>query len=565
MRPSASPRPLAAPGLVEAIRATVAPRLAKRLEAGNPAEGWTWSGTTVVTDGNETVTLTGDPVDAIRCTCLLSPKCLHVLAVAAALPSPGGPAPEVVATAPVEPPPPPPEPVVALDGGQRAVVAATRRIATAVLLAGATGVGATARDDLQRAVHGCKAVGLHRLARAGLRVQQHVRDLQRARAEFALEDLVEDLAELLLVAHVLSAGSAPQRWVGTGRRTSEPVGTLRLYGLCTEPIVAATGHAGVATLLCDAESRLWTVSDVRPGGPARARATYEAAIAIGGATLSHGELGRAGLFAQDATASDDGRLGTGEGVRAVRAGPSAWSDPGPRALFDRPIAGQLDGDASWLFVRGHVLGIERDAVLLKTELEAPVRLVPPSDHAELSFRDNLRLLGRAPGLPLQAIGRVQPGARAVGAVAVGPWDAPPEADAVPVPRLVLPAEWSGRCNLAFDRMVSAHVERIGREAFELELPEEERRHALDPFRRRVARLALGGRGTLPGDARGAVEREMAGLRAALMPEAACALGRLAEASAAARTAGGDALATAWLAAAVYARAATRSIHRSAWR
>jgi hypothetical protein len=564
-------RPAAAAGLADALRARVSARIARRMEGGNPAEAWSWSadGRAVTTDGGEVVTVAGpEPIGAegITCSCLLSPKCLHVLAVGSALPGAASAEAGSAEVAPSEAAPAVPEPAVAaLDLGQRGVVGATRRAAIAVLLAGASGIGATARDDLSRAVHGCRAVGLHRLARAGQRVLRQVLRLQRQQADFTLADLVDDLRELLLVAAVLGGERPLASFVGTGRRRYEPVGTLRLFGLCTEPVIAGTGHAGVSTLLCDASGRLWTVSDVMPGPPARARATYDAPAAIGGATLRHRALGRDGLFVQEATASSDGRLGSGAGVKAVRAGPSAWTDPGPAAVFDVPLAQQLDrvfgGGPDWLFLRGTVLGAHEDALALEVDgLSLPVRLVAPSASPLLATVDNLRLLARAPGLPLQVAARAGGRRGVVEAVAVGPWAVDGAAA-----RLVLPTDWVGRCNLAFDGLVASNVEGLGARPVDLDLPEVERHDPLEPLRRRIARLALGGRGTLPGDVRGAVEREIAVLDRVLMPVGGRVLAGLADGAAAARTEGGEALASGWLAAAVYERDATRRLLRAAWR
>ncbi|MEQ1570261.1 MAG: hypothetical protein ABMA64_31795, partial [Myxococcota bacterium] len=566
-------RPVAAPGLLDAVRAAVPTRIHKRLEGGNPADGWVWTAGSdgwTVAAGDDTVTVsTAGAVgpEHLGCTCLLSPKCLHVLAVATAI-ADAGPATEAAPAPVVVEAPIALEPVVPLDRGQRGAAAAMVRAATAVLLAGATGVGATAQQDLVRAVHSAKAVGLHRLAKAGTRVNRQVKDLQRARAQFALDDLVDDLRELLLVARVLSGDRPTAGYVGTARRTYDPVGTLRLYGLCTEAVLSTTGVGGVVTVSCDATGRVWTVPDVRPDwGPAK----YDASPGIGGLTLSHRALGRSGLFAQDATASVDGRIGTGGGVKAVRSGPSSWDDPGPASLFAAPLSRQLDrafaGGAGepWLFVSGQVIGAHDDALLLAApDLGFPLRLVTASDHPDLRYRDNLRLLARAPGLPLRVIGRLAPGPRGtVAPIAIGPWnltDADPE-----LPKLALPKEWVERCNLGLDLLVASHVERIGAALTEVQPLEVERPDPLEAMRRRVARLALGGRGTLPGDARSAVEREMGALRRELLPTAAATLGQLADAAAAARTEGGDRLVSAWLAAAVFDEAARRSLHRASWR
>jgi hypothetical protein len=72
-------------------------RLVKKLDAEpRVAETWTWAADgdrwTVTTDRGEVVTLTGPrlatPAD-LSCSCLLAPRCLHLLAVVAILPLSG--------------------------------------------------------------------------------------------------------------------------------------------------------------------------------------------------------------------------------------------------------------------------------------------------------------------------------------------------------------------------------------------------------------------------------------------------------------------------------------------
>jgi hypothetical protein len=88
-------KPSPAPGLVEGLKGQVTARVAKRLEA-DPAFGadWAWTGGPSewkVTAGEETVTVRADggvvTAEGLGCTCLLAPKCLHVLAVARSLPA----------------------------------------------------------------------------------------------------------------------------------------------------------------------------------------------------------------------------------------------------------------------------------------------------------------------------------------------------------------------------------------------------------------------------------------------------------------------------------------------
>src|SRR5262245_54401727 len=94
----------AAPDLLAAVIAMVPARIVKRLDAKRDvARGWTWSvtpeGGTVVTEGGETVTVRATSshvaeASHVTCSCLLSPRCFHVLAVVAALDVDDAPAPQ---------------------------------------------------------------------------------------------------------------------------------------------------------------------------------------------------------------------------------------------------------------------------------------------------------------------------------------------------------------------------------------------------------------------------------------------------------------------------------------
>ncbi|MFM2245371.1 MAG: hypothetical protein RL071_1445 [Pseudomonadota bacterium] len=106
-------RPLLHPDLLRALREGAPPRAQKRVDL-EPAlaEAWTWRPgppLTVETDGGETVTL--DAVDGalsapgqLRCTCPIGPRCLHVLAVACALPVRDAQQPAAAEAPPARPP-----------------------------------------------------------------------------------------------------------------------------------------------------------------------------------------------------------------------------------------------------------------------------------------------------------------------------------------------------------------------------------------------------------------------------------------------------------------------------
>lgn len=582
-------RPRISPAVVAALTQQVPARLVKKLDAApRAADAWRWveaaGDWTVVTDTGETVSLTpaqGVVTDAtaVTCTCLLAPRCFHLLAVTSILDLAGD------ADATSDPAPARDEPAdapapssVQLEPEQRRAASEAWRTAAELLEAGALGAGQTLQAELLRSVHSCRATGLVRLANAGIRVVLDVRDLRADRPEFSLPVLTRDLADLLETAWSLGGAgtvdpsAVPATRLGVARRRYSPVGSLRLHGLLTEPVIAGSGYAGVVTYLVDASGRVWTVSAVEPGDPSRVVASYDASAAIGGATLSHRLLGREGLFVQDGTGSADGRLGSGKGVRAVRAEGSRWGDEPiaglwrpsldeqwtrARAALDLPLTDRPAG-SDLLFFHARVLGRAGHALLVAARngaTERPVRCV--GAYELLGVHDDLAVLACAPGLGLQCVARPhEDSADTVTLLAVAPTE---------TPKLRLPTEWAGRANLGLDRLARSFVEGGGGAPVELTAPPAPP-DPLDAFRRRVQRMVLGGRSAAAPEALTQVEQEARLLERRLMPTAATLHRALGVAAVeAARTfagtrARGDAgvLARTWVACAAYERRARRT-------
>ncbi len=565
----------APPELLPALAAAAPARVVKRLDADRSvARAWTWcveaAGGPVPTDGGETVALVADAgvVREASCSCLLSPRCFHVLAAVAALDvADAAPAPEVATESPVE------EAVtLAISPPMREVAARARAVSADVLAAGARGVGAVLEGELLRVVHGARVEGLHRLASAALRVVRDVRDLRSDAAQFAAATLVDDLHDLVSTAVLLERGEVPRSVIGTARRAYETVGSLRLYGLCAEPVVARGGMAGVVTHLIDERGGLWSIGDVQRGDVGRALGAYDAAVAMGDTTIAHRALSRAGLFVQDATASEDRRLGAGKQVKAVRARDElGWRAEPTRARFAEPLRGQvaraydalsLPDDrrprgATLVFVRGVVVGWDDGALWLASD-DGPLRVIAPSAHRSLAFVDDLRMLVAAHGLPIEVIGHLIPDApRTLALVAFGPGERP--ADDPSAPTLTVPDAWRGTVNAGFDLLVGAHLTGALRRAPKVEA-EERAPDPLVPLRRRVERAALHGLRSLPPEATSAIDHERVALAKRSMPHAATVLGAL---SASARR-GRGAFAEGWVAAASYVRAATTALWREGW-
>ncbi|WP_155370559.1 hypothetical protein [Catellatospora vulcania] len=617
-----------APALAETLDALPG-RLRKKVdEAVTRAAAWPVSTAdghvTITVDDSTTVTLvlTGGVVrtgaDA-RCSCLLAPNCLHRVAVLALAPVHDGldDEPELDAQA-AETGPPGADPVSAMDGRespaapadpdlasaadgraapgasitavggepqplstrQRAAADGLWRAGAAVLAAGTSGSGLVLRTALLRAVHEARANGLHRAAAAGTRVAAGLQAMREAQPQFRLAELTDDLRDLLSVAHRLRDPALPDEQaaelLGVARRGYDPQAGLRLYGLCTVPVVAESGYAGTATYVVDRDGRLWTVTDVAPGGADRAARSGDTVVALGEAGLTHRELTRAGMIVSGGTASSSGRLGAGRAVRAVRAVGAGWSEQPLRGLWEQPLdeqvsrafaalgepAGDRTAGADLLFltvvVRGKAAG---DAVLAETAGGAAVLLTVADDHPELAYRDNLRLLGTAAGLELLVVGRPEPGRRAsVAALSIGL--APGTGDG-----LRLPPSWSGHADLGFDRLHRSQL-RSGDGAASTARPPATGDPALQLLRRHVERMVAGGRAVhaLADTQERSLRRARLDLGAYLLASVtAAARHRSRNVFGRVTSDDGEGFARAWLAAAVYEAAATQTLIEASWR
>ncbi|MFI7696198.1 hypothetical protein ACIBQ6_44520 [Nonomuraea sp. NPDC049655] len=500
---------------------------------------------------------------------------------------------------------------------QVAAAAGLWRAAAAVLSAGVPGAGAVPQAELLRAAHTARLAGLPRAEAATLRV---VRGLRAARARYdshRLADLVSALRELLLTVGRLAASDPDPALVGTVRRGYRPNGGLKVYGVFREPVISSTGYGGVVTHLLTEDGRWFSVADVKPGGPARARGAATATVAIGAAMMSHAQLARGGLLIAGATVSPDGRLGAGKGVRATPVAGLAWTDGPLGALFARPLseavgarlsAGAWSEEESAEQVREPVgcdlviVGAAGDHVLARhlpptappqpAEAEGTaeaggaavggegpvVRLVPANRHPELAYVENLRRLASRPGLRVRVVARVEPGrAATLVPLAVGPV-------AGEEVTLRLPPEWQGRADLGYDRLQGSHLppaDACPPPADASPSPGRDAYAEVDPLDgaplwrvRRLVELAVsGGRRAVAesargGDARGqAASLRRAGFRTAADLAVALAdeadrrerdvFGRLAEAEP-------DGYARAWLAAATHLAATERALVRTSW-
>jgi hypothetical protein len=434
-----------------------------------------------------------------------------------------------------------------LSDAQRSAVEQTWDVASELLEVGVQAAGLVRIRELSRAVHSCRLAGLPRLAAAGGRVAQQARALHAQRPEFRLERLSSDFQDLLATAFALRrSDGADARWIGTARRAYTEVGTLRLFGLFTEPVVTGGGYAGVVTYTVDPRGQIWSIGDIAPGDADRCHIAYRTELPFVGADVDHVTTCRSGLILERATAASNGRLGSGQRVFAISVPGVMWSEQPLAGFWDTPLEVQLDrcyaageerraGD-DLLFLRCTVVGPHHDAVEFRTGALV-FRGIVPGGHAELAYRHNLSVLGASPGLSVMLIGRV----------------------AVTQPRtvLLLACEWNGVVNLGLDWLRNDEKRRPGSAS---------PRHSsvdnydpLDPLKRRLRQVLLGGRATLSPSTWSGFTRDERLLSANHMPTAVQLLQQLRDAPA-----GGDRLTHAWLAGATYLLAADARLQRLSW-
>ncbi|GHB02431.1 MULTISPECIES: hypothetical protein [Streptomyces] len=445
---TAAQLPPVAPEVTATLVEGLSPRLRKRLDA-----SVTKLGSRPTHREGDTVTIAVDDetelrlhapggvvatADAITCGCLLAPACVHRAAAACAAPAAAltqeladRPTRAVPGHASATDPSPAPEsastPEVA-SPAQRAASDALWSAGAAVLEAGVDGAGAVTQSALLRAAHTARLRHLPRAAGAALSVVTLLRAARAGDPSYRTADLVTALAELLGTAHRVGTASGADlaAVIGRARRPYSPDGSLRLYGLFTEPVVTDSGHGGVRTWVAASDGRLCTVGDVAPGGVGRALGVADRAVRLGDSALTHRELGRAGLAVSGATVSPDGRLGAGKGVKAVTARGAAWTEVPLAALWETPPSEQAAralrstsrygdperGGSDLLFLDVELLGAVRESggicLLALCEGGVSVRLTAADEDPALAHRDNLMLLATAPGTRLRVIGRLVP-------------------------------------------------------------------------------------------------------------------------------------------------------------
>ncbi len=473
-------RPGVAAQLVAAVIDAAPDRVRRRLDRSpNAAADWEWKeqpGGWKVETGGETVTLPKDCVDAIeqvQCTCLLSPNCFHVLACLSCLEvtvSETSDTQEVAQDQSAESEATTAAETVQTSAKQQHAAAELANSIAKLLQVGIANAGVVLQSSLLRAVHHCRAEGLHRAAASGLRVIAGIGQFRAKSVESEPGQLAEDVADVLeTTKQIATLSEVANFWIGTARRKQFPVRPRKLYGLLAEPIITRSGFAGAAAYFVGEDDQLYTASQVRPGDAQLARDAYRGGIEIGSIIQPARQLARSHYLGTDLTASHDGRLGQGKSIKIVDQGPAAWQSERIQKRFQRPLPDQWNSvysyaelpddvrPAGWdfVFLTGAVVGALGPELLIKlADDELTIRLAIQNESEELLFRSNLRTLSQAPGLRLQIIGRME----LLNPLVVYPLAITPlPIDDEQAPRLELPDSFAGRVFVGFDEIQRNHL------------------------------------------------------------------------------------------------------------
>lgn len=616
-------RPVISPGVLAELAASAPSRLQKKLDK-NPEVAQSWEWTTdgevwTVQAGGETVRLLAEVISSVEdvaCTCLLAPRCFHVLAVLSVLEiaaadhenenehEPAG-----AATDRHAPDLPPgdrssdtphdgdstctDDSAVSsqqLSASQRQAVVGMQRVQSDILSAGLRAAGTVLQSRLLRSIHECRSAGLHRLAAAALRIMTNIRAVRGDSDAFDSGQAATDMQEALEVTHWLSqqgetASGVSDTWIGTARRRYAAVNHLKLHGLCCEPVLTRSGYSGVVTWMMDDDGWLCTVSDVQPGEANRIPQAWQSGVSVAGLALSHRELSRRSLLISKATRSRDGRLGGAESARAVAVEGMGWEAPPIRAAFARRYAEQIEAafaalrlpeaerpaGADLLFVEVDVLGCADADLVVRTVDGRVLRLGIAIDRDGVSYRENIRMLARAPGLRLRCVVRMNfQKAGCATLLAIGP-----PGEAAEGPQLRFQDALTIHADVGLDVVERGCLTTADRNPVSLDvvaagLPDYEDHE--DTLTRWLQAIVLGGRHAVPTGAVDVAVQDALRLNRQLRPTAAAVLCRLVESAVATQTdllgvrfpADSSTLAENWMATAAVCRATVDAVQQQDW-
>lgn len=552
-----STRPTIAPAVLAAIISAAPERLQKKLDREpRVADSWSWEeaqGKWTIAAGEEQVCIpagTITDVNQVQCTCLLTPRCFHVLAVlnvaeiaeadagptdsTDASPASAAVAPSLVATSETAPPV---SALIELTAPQLRAAQQMFDACAAILTSGLRASGAVLQSRLLRAIHECRSEGLHRIAAGGLRLMTNLRLLRDGHDQFSTAEAESDFREVLegCVRLIRSPATATLEWLGIVRRSYEPITSLKLHGLCCEPILTRSGYSGVVTWLMGDDGWIGTTSDVQPGDAGRIDQAWRSGVTLAGLSLSHRDLSRKCLLISQATRSLDGRLGGGDSARAVTLDGLGWNAPPVAQRFQTPLVEQIQrvfqdqngteflrpAGTELVFFTAQVLGFSGQELLVTEAASGAVlRLAITLDDDRVAYRASLKMLARAPGVTLRGIGRVDLNAAGrLQLLAIAPGEsADPDR-----PKLVTPDN-SPVLSIGLEEVTRSHLSAGKQHPVEFEISESVQSTLPDDCLERWLRaIVVGGRHTIPQGLVTSALRDAARLKSTLRPTAASLL------------------------------------------
>lgn len=542
-------RPKITPSLFAQLVEQAPGRVRKRLDSDpNVANEWTWTSENplwLIQCNEETVRLRStdgtkkivSSLSEVECTCLLSPKCFHVLACCSVLEiqgatiedlgehpnesaglesekSFGGPEDsgatetEIDETRSVE-----------VSEDSRAVARKAIDSIERLLRVGARNAGLLLQTELLQSSHLCRAAELVNLGNTLISIVEGVRRIRSQSDEGDATTLRDDLIKALWIGNGVCALNPTPAWmIGQARRSFAPVALRKIEGVLAEAVLTRSGYAGVSVLLRDVHrGGYYSINEVRPGDAGLIHQAYLGGIELGGMVVDARSLSRSTFSVQGMTASVDGRLGKGKGTKWGRT--KSETDEGQSlgrssvSLGDQIAAltrwFEVSSDvrpAGWdvLEVTGVIIGVSGDCLVVDLIDAGVWRFSMPMDSPQLEYRHNFELLARCAGLRLRWYLRLRfDAAHTADVLAIRSESEQDRTEEKNDLWLDLPAAWNGLCNLGLDRIERHYAIGIQSQANEMSDHElgkvwEETLKFVQSIERRLVGIALGGVESVPG-------------------------------------------------------------------
>ena len=499
-------RPKITSQLLLALTSAAPSRVQKRLDKNpNLAADWNWSTTQLgfqVETGTQVVTISAadgvlSQAEQITCDCLLSPKCLHVLACVTQL--------EIVNGADGGDPESE-EPDTQDNESRLSESADTNQVATTsvpsatvkvadelfaatsdLLAVGCQRASTVLLGSLLQAAHHARADGVHWPAAAAIRLVEGVRKLRNDSKDFDLDRLQLDLFELLSACCMLrNQTDGWQNTIGTARRAYRPrPDALKLHGVFVEPILTNDGFAGMVVYLKDEQHHWYTISQVRrtvessdPSQQVSAEellaAGWSGGITVGKTHVTAKQLMGSRVLIRGGGVSDDGRLGLGTKCEFAMQD-DRWLTDSLHQWLTEDLATQVERVASfqataelarpagWNLVGLHVEVVAANKAHLIVRNLGADQLLPLGVYQEqeiLEYRRNLERLATVPGLRMFVVAKLdlqRPECLFPLVIAPAAESADQEEDAVTRPKLILPSEEPACWQLGWQRLQPEHL------------------------------------------------------------------------------------------------------------